>query len=718
MNQKLKFDKPASKWLEAMPLGNGSLGAMIFGGVDTDLIQFNQESVWSAPFRDRINKDSYSHLTEIRDLVFSGELEKAEQSVYMHMLSEPVSMGHYEPLVDLKIVHDTKIEHYSKMFTQKNIEYENYVRQLSFKDSIYSNSYIKDGIEYKKECFISYPDQVMAYRIQTNQPVSIRVELSRQEYFDSIQTSDETIILAGKTSGCEFICGLKVECDGIRQKIGNYIQCINCKDIILYLTGRTDFYEDNPFMWTLSKLERAMVKGYELLKEFHIKDYQKLYMKSSLSLHDEKIEQYYNFGKYLLISSSRKYSLPMNLQGIWNQDFHPSWGSRYTTNINLEMNYWPCSVMNLEECMEPLFTHLKRMLPNAKKVAKEMYGCRGAVCHHNTDIYGDCAPQGNWMPASIWPTGYAWLCFQVIEQYRFNQDVDFIKEYYDVIQEASIFFLDYLCKKDGCLVTCPSTSPENTYILENGQMSTICFGPTMDSQIIRELWKGFIEISNDLHIENKDIIEIKNQINFLPKEEIGSFGQILEWTKEYNEWEKGHRHISHLFGLYPGNTISMDLYSNAKITLEERLKYGGGQTGWSMGWIINMWARLHEGQKAYDGICTLLKENTADNLFDLHPPVKKGMSSVFQIDGNMGACAGIQEMLIQSHQDYIELLPALPEKWKDGFIHNFKVRNNIEIDMVWKDKEIVSLSFYSNEIKEINVKIQDEIIKMKTEMRI
>lgn len=730
-NKSLWYEKAAKPWIweEALPLGNGKLGAMVFGGVDEELIQLNQDTVWYGAARERVNPSALETLPKVRQLLFEGRLQEAEKLAYAGLYATPMSQGHYEPLADFKIVFQGSIPHHSEYGQERTLNYSNYMRMLSLAEGLHHVSYDLEGVAYSRESFISYQGQVMAIRLSTSgkEVMNLRLELSRGDNFESVKTiDDDSIVLEGYSGGqgSHFMTMIKVaSCDGQIEALGSYINIINASEIVIFVTGQTDFDGVDPYIWCLETLQVATQAGYGRLRDDHIQDYQELFKGMDLDIsqdinyediptdlrlkrlaegkEDEGLyELYFNYGRYLLIACSRPGSMPANLQGIWNKEMQPPWGSKYTININTQMNYWHAEMTNLSECHEPLFEHLLRMLPRGQQVARKMYGCRGFVAHHNTDIYGDCAPQDQWMPATIWPMGAAWLTTHILEHYAYTKDKTFLNKYYVVIAETALFFIDYLIEdEEGQLVTSPSTSPENTYLLENQEKSALCFGPTMDTQIIKQLWRGFLETSQVLGIENEHTRSVELLINKLPKIQIGSRGQIMEWTKEYEEWEPGHRHISHLYALHPGHDITNEgspaLFEAAKVTLQERLAHGGGHTGWSRAWIINMWARLLEPEKAYENLNLLLTHSTAVNLFDMHPP--------FQIDGNFGGAAGLAELLIQSHEGFIRLLPALPKAWSKGHIKGFRVRGAMEVDLVWEH----------GQVKEVTVKaLEDTTLKI------
>jgi len=465
------------------------------------------------------------------------------------------------------------------------------------------------------------------------------------------------------------------------------------------------------------KMNNAAMLTYEELFEEHKEDYRTLFARVEFQLDgvekfdviptNERIERaaketpdiglskmLFDYGRYLLISCSRPGGLPATLQGIWNQDFTPPWESKYTININTEMNYWLAESCNLSECHMPLFDLLERMVENGRRTAEKMYGCRGFVAHHNTDIHGDTAPQDTWYPATYWVMGAAWLCTHLWTHYEYTLDREFLERSYPIMCEAALFFIDFLVEKDGYLVTCPSLSPENTYCLPNGEMGAVSYGATMDNQILRDLFSQCLAAGKILQATNSAFLEKAEYVlqKLLPTR-IGSDGRIMEWMEEYEECEPGHRHISHLYGLHPSEQITVDntpkLAEAARKTLETRLKNGGGHTGWSRAWIINHYAKLWDGEIAYHNIEQMLASSIYPNLFDRHPP--------FQIDGNFGVTAAIAEMLVQSTAERIILLPALPVAWTTGSVKGLRIKGNAEISLKWEEHKLTECTIHAYE---------------------
>ncbi|MBR6874391.1 MAG: glycoside hydrolase family 95 protein [Ruminococcus sp.] len=697
----LWYKSPAEDWNDALALGNGRIGAMTFGQPLYERICLNEDSLWSGGPRKRNNRSALPNLERVRELLAEEKIAEAEDIVRDAFCGTPVNQRHYMPLCDLEIID----------FVNKECEYKE--RSLDLRTAVATAEYSAGGCDYRREAFVSEPDQVMVIRITASVKggVNLRLKLDgHDDYFDDNTPAEDHILFCGTEGGADgisYAAYLKAVPEGGEVRpYGSFLECSGCDALTVIIAAQTSFRCSNPRDRVRFDADTAAAKSCDELLSAHIKDYKSYYDRCNIDLcdnsegasalpTDERLERvknggadnkltelYFNFGRYLLIAASRERTLPTNLQGIWNKDMWPAWGCKFTININTEMNYWGVEICNLPELHKPLFDHIERMRPNGRETAKEMYGCKGFCCHHNTDIWGDTAPQDLWMPATQWPMGAAWLCLHIWEHYRFTQDKEFLAEKFDTLCEAARFFVDFLTEDSkGRLVTTPSVSPENTYLTGSGTKGSLCQGPSMDSQIIYELFTAVIEASELLGQQEEYAGLLRSLRSKLPAPEIGKYGQIKEWAEDYDEVEPGHRHISQLFALYPADMITLrgtpELAAAARATLERRLAHGGGHTGWSRAWIINHWARLHEGEKVYENIAALLAHSTSRNLFDMHPP--------FQIDGNYGGSAGIAEALIQSQGKVIDLLAALPAEWSEGSFRGLCARGGFEVSAKWQN---------------------------------
>ncbi|MCH5275780.1 MAG: glycoside hydrolase family 95 protein [Lachnospiraceae bacterium] len=729
---RLWYEQPATVWEEALPLGNGRMGAMIFGDPVNEQIQLNEDSMWYGGPVDRINPDTKEYLPRIRELILQGEIRKAERLMKMAMSGCPDSAHPYQTLGNIH-------------FLFENIgEVTAYTRSLDLKRAVYESSFTANEIRYTRELFISAPDDVMVMRLTADKKNAITFQalLRREKFFDGIKKcGNNGICLYGNLGkgGFDFAMQLSAfPIGGSVCVIGEHLLVEEADEVILVFCSGTTYRMKDLEKELADKIQKAAAKPYEKLFAAHTEDYGKLFDRVEFSLGDlsaydalptdERIRRaaegtvdaglaklYFDFGRYLLISCSREGTLAATLQGIWNKDMLPPWDCKFTININTQMNYWPAENCNLSECHMPLFELIKNMVEKGRETAQRMYGCRGFMCHHNTDIWGDTVTQDHWIPGSYWVMGAAWLCTHQWTHFEYTQDMDFLKEHFPIMREAALFFLDYMIEDDGYLKTCPSVSPENTFILPSGERGSNTAGVTMDNQILRDLFTQCIKAAELLGVEDELNEQLKAAREKLVPTQIGEKGNILEWPVDYEEAEPGHRHISHLYGLHPSEQITMDgtpeLAKAARVTLERRLSHGGGHTGWSRAWIMNHYAKLWDGETAYYNFEQLMAKSTLPNLFDNHPP--------FQIDGNFGATAAIAEMLVQSTSERIVLLPALPKAWKEGSMRGLCVKGGAEFDIAWKDGKLTKALLRANQdictkvrfgeqIKEVSLKAGEE----------
>ena len=712
---KLTYTQPASNWNEALPIGCGRIGAMIFGEPGYERIQLNEDSIWYGGPQERPNPDAYNNLGKVREFILKdGNLGEAENLLRFAFSGTPQSERPYETAGDMNIEWNTgKPLHYS--------------RELLMEEGCVRVSFETQDDNYVKEYIASYPDQVLAIKTTAKRKgrLSLNILLTRGRFYETVgRIAQNAVYLGGQAGpdGVKFQNGVAVKAiNGTVRQTGERLFVENADSVEIFIAMETSFYNADQYESKVAhRLQNALDKGYDAIRRDQRADYKELFDRVSFSLgKDDKseslsfVENYYQFVRYLCISASRPGSLPANLQGIWNQDMTPAWDSKYTININTEMNYWPIETANLSECHMPLFDLLKRMDENGKVVAQKMYHCRGFVAHHNTDMWADCAPQDIWLPATYWVMGGAWLSTHIWTHYCHTLDQEFLRDMYYVLKDAVLFFHDFLIEDQGELITCPSVSPENTYILPNGQSGRVCAAPAMDNEILVDVMESFLKASKVLNIQDEIVDRTAEILTKIPKLKIGKYGQIMEWREDYEEVEPGHRHISQLYALYPSHQIKKDktpdLAEAAAKTLARRLEFGGGHTGWSCAWITNLYARLQDGENAWKMMQKMFHDSTFTNMMSNHP---MGRGYVFQIDGNYGTMAAIQEMLVQSNEERTILLPAIPEEWADGKVSGLVLYGGTTVDMEWKEHKLVKCYLHAGKSSDQKIVINNKVIEI------
>lgn len=741
---KLLYKESAKNWNEALPIGNGHLAGMIFGGAAYEKISLNDETIWSRGKVDRNNRDSASHLYKIRDLIKEKKIKEAEELLRLTMFATPRDQSHYEVLGELEITHVDFEE-------SEVIKYE---RSLDLDTAIARTEFKINDIKYYREYLTSFKDNIMLIQLTSSKEKSINININlgrKKRFSDSIRVFKSCGIIMGSratgTNGVSFNVGCCVSyTDGVVNVLGETILVRNATKVVISLNSQSNYWSEKIDInkASLNALEKLEQINYVDSRNIHIKKYKEQYNRVKLIL-DEEIDEIYvkdemnslknsnvnfkllsaafNYGRYLLISSSQPGGLPSNLQGIWCDEMNPIWGSKYTININTQMNYWMVGPCDLFETELPLFDMLERMRITGRNTAKKMYNARGFTCHHNIDGFYDTAPQSKAIGAAIWPMTVPWLCTHIWEYYQFFQEKKILEKYYPLIKEAATFYEDYLFDYNGYLVTGPSVSPENKYLLDNGIEGNICFSPTIDNQILRYFFEICIKISDILNDSSDFIFRVKDMKSKLPKTTIGKYGQIQEWLEDYEEVEIGHRHISPLFGLYPGNEIDLEktpeLAKAALKTIERRVSNGNyvdemqrdkaienwkkkgtfssTRTGWNAAWLVHFYARLGKGNLALEELFGILKNLTLPNLFCDHPP--------FQIDGNLGLVSGVCELLIQSQNESVKILPSLPEKLNNGEFRGFKVRGGQKISLDWKSGKVRKINISGKPYQELRIDI-------------
>lgn len=749
----MRYDHGMDVWNDALPLGNGRLGAMAYGHTNIERFQLNEDSLWYGKFIDRNNPKLKEALPEIRRLIFAGKIPEAEDLIQRYMIGAPYSMRHYEHMAELDVAIN-ELSPFNAGWVPNSVGVESYSNELDLMRGVETVKWSKDGVNYSREVFISSPDHVMAVRVRSDKPGAIKLnaQLDRCMIYDEFREDDrrpgklvrggpwagmlldenhtrggKTLIGRGNAGGTGFSIAVRMDSDGVIADPYTQLYTDNASCVCLYLAASTDNREADTEGAALAAVEAADKLGFDELKRRHIADFEPLMRSCELYLGeddggmtDKHIEElpekgadpylaalYFTFGRYLIVAGGRQDSTALNLQGIWCKDFIPWWDSKYTTNINVQMNYWPVEVCGLSELHNSFFDLIGRVCERGRETARVMYGMRGSVCHHNTDYYGDCAPQDTYMASTSWPSGGAWMALHLWEHYRFTLDLDFLRQWRPVMREFALFFLDYLTDDgEGHLVTCPSISPENRYILPDGYDSPICAGPAMDNQILRELFGACIESAKLLGIDDPLTAEFDRCRKLLPEDQIGSKGQLLEWRKEYPEMMPGMGHISHLFGAYPGDEINWrdtpELLAAVKKSLELRIENGAGRGGWPLAWYICQYARQLDPATTGSLIDKMIVSNRTRNFFN--------GSRVFQIDGNLGATAGIAEALIQSHTGIIHLLPALPPRWENGEVTGLGARGAVSCDISWAEGKLTKAVLASVFDREIELRVDGDYV--------
>ena len=735
-DQRLWYDRPATVWLEALPLGNSRMGAMVYGGTETEEIQLNEETFWSGGPHNNNSTTSLQYLTEVRSLIFDGKERDAENLINKEFIKGPHGMRFLTVgSLNLEFGHQ---------------EVKDYVRELDLQTAVNTTSYIYNNVKYTRRVIASLADGVVVVNVKASKKGALSFTASHKCQFPlTVKAEGKTLVATiqgveqeGIPAALTAQCRTDVKADGTVKVDGETIKVEGATEATLYISAATNFVNYHDVSGDAAKkneqfLANAETMKFDQLLKRHLAEYQKQYSRVKLSLTssdnqklptDQRLDKFYNstdmgmvallfnYGRYLLISSSQNGGQAANLQGVWNDKRNAPWDSKYTININAEMNYWPAEVCNISETAEPLFTMTKDLSETGAETARVMYGCRGWVAHHNTDLWRIAGPidGATW---GMFPNGGGWLTTHLWEHYQYTLDKDFLREYYPVMKGAAEFYLDFMVERDGELLVVPSTSPEHGGV---GKQSTVCAACTMDNQIVRDVLTQALAAAQVLNEDADFQKKLQRAIPMIPPMKVGQYGQLQEWREDLDDPRDQHRHISHLYGLYPSNQISPyttpELWKAAGVTLQQR---GDQATGWSLGWKTNFWARMLDGNHAFTIISNMLRllpnegrereypnGRTFPNLFDAHPP--------FQIDGNFGVTAGIAEMLMQSdpitaEHPAIHLLPALPDAWNEGSVSGLRARGGYEVSVAWANGTLKTATIKAQQDGTLRLRCKDTL---------
>lgn len=749
---KLWYDKPAQMWEETLPLGNGHLGMTPDGGFFTEKITLNDITLWSGSPQDANNYNAYKVLPQIRKLIMEGKNDEAQELVNKEFVckgpgSGGAQWGKFQVLGELQITYDYGLSPTEKFYPV------NYIRELFLNSAVATSSYSIKGVDYKKEYFTSFGDDVDVMKITVDKPgkLNLSLALTRPERFETTIENGELVMRGQLDNGIDgkgmrYITLLKTQLkDGSQSVVQNTLEIKNATEVIIYISAATDYKNPRYVEKAAKALSSALKRSYSQQKQNHISAYQKLFSRVSFNLGqgengnlttDKRLAAYYNnpqadkglpalfyqLGRYLSISSTYAGLLPPNLQGLWANQINTPWNGDYHLDVNVQMNHWPVEVSNLSELNLPLAELVKGLVKNGEKTAKAYYNANGWIAHVITNVWGFTEPgeSASWGASNA---GSGWLCNNLWDHYAFTGDKEYLKKIYPLIKGSAEFYNDALVKdtKTGWMVTSPSVSPENSFYLPNGKSASITMGPTIDNQIVRELFGNVITASKVLGKDEAFRKMLESKIKQLPPVgQISKDGRIMEWLEDYKETDPQHRHISHLYGLYPATLITPrstpELAEAAKKTLEVR---GDDGPSWTIAYKLLFWARLHDGNRAFKLLRELLKPTLRTdinygagggvypNLLSAGPP--------FQIDGNFGATAGIAEMLIQSHDGYIEFIPSIPDLWKPyGEVKGLKARGNYTVDFSWKDGKVIEYVITSPAPAKVKVKVNGQITEIQS----